>query len=206
MRPTQSSSETPPVTPPVTHFVFGDQGVQDHGWGCVYRCLQTCCTLGGLDVPSMEEIRKFFGVRERTWLEPIDCVRFAEARGLTARHIMTVHPRSRLRAFSRTEAPEVVLGRDEFMGQIARHVQQGPRHNAVIDNGTFSYAVLDAADASAADAGKAALEFLVGDPHCPRGPFDPHQPHKETSNPRWFRAADFVRDGATWAAALVGPM
>lgn len=62
-------------------YRYGSQGVNDHGWGCTYRNVQTLRKLKGLSVPTLSEIQTQVGIDPRgrgteLWIEPIDAKQF----------------------------------------------------------------------------------------------------------------------------------
>ena len=81
------------LPPRVSHY-SKDGAIQDAGWGCVYRCLQMLLSVLQDDVPTMEQLLRFFacwddyrrGVRgEELWLEPPDAARYLrEVHGIPA--------------------------------------------------------------------------------------------------------------------------
>jgi len=56
-------------------FRYGSQGVNDFGWGCVYRNVQTLRSLNDLPVPTIQEIQVEVGIDptgQQLWIEPVD--------------------------------------------------------------------------------------------------------------------------------------
>ncbi len=66
---------------PADIYRYGSQGINDHGWGCVYRNVQTLRKLNGLSVPTISEIQTQTGIDPRgrgteLWIEPVDAKQF----------------------------------------------------------------------------------------------------------------------------------
>ena len=62
-------------------YHYGSQGINDHGWGCVYRNIQTIRKLSGMSVPSIEDIQTASGIDPALsgsdlWIEPKQAIPF----------------------------------------------------------------------------------------------------------------------------------
>lgn len=63
-------------------YHYGSQGINDHGWGCVYRNIQTICQMTGTTpVPSIQDIQKASGINPDLsgtdlWIEPKQAMPF----------------------------------------------------------------------------------------------------------------------------------
>ena len=58
-------------------YKYGDQGINDYGWGCVYRNVQTLSALHGREIPTISEMQKSIGIDpdgngRNLWIEPVD--------------------------------------------------------------------------------------------------------------------------------------
>jgi len=62
-------------------YRYGSQGIDDHGWGCVYRNIQTIRKMSGMPVPSIEDIQRVSGIDpalsgKNLWIEPKQAMPF----------------------------------------------------------------------------------------------------------------------------------
>lgn len=170
-----------------------DDGVDDSGWGCVYRNIQSCAVRVTKPPPTVASILSFFDLEDRPpgrelWIEPWDAKCFFVAElGVGAEHIL--HNAAGQERFTRTPRDLPQLSRDEFVARICSHLSHDARNCTIIDDGCYSVVLLglerDAQDR---------VCFLVGDPHDRTAPAPPvlrRQPVDES-----FLVAQ-------WAACLV---
>lgn len=162
-------------------FGYGDHGVQDHGWGCVYRNIQTAYNSRNplSTVPTLHEMLLFFGfpsppvAGRSVWIEPQDACRFLSVHNIPCTHAATspdgkreslkVHLAGR---FTRTDLDSVqeVWTPEAFAKRCFDHLASDPRAVVILDNGTFSYTLLKALTLTS----KNCYAFLMGDPHQPQ--------------------------------------
>lgn len=73
-------------------YFYGCDDTQDHGWGCVYRCVQSVLSEfpdNVLSVPSIPDIARIIGknihdpVLKNRWIEPHNTIPVFERYGLT---------------------------------------------------------------------------------------------------------------------------
>ena len=140
-------------------FHYGDDGVADHGWGCVYRNIQSAVNAKGFEYPSMDTMLTHFGLQGHSgrdlWIEPIDACSFINTiYGLPTKHI---YLKKGLSNFTRTkERPETTIYENSTLTRmIYDHFSSCENPSIIIDNGTFSYILFP--DTSET--------VLVGDPH-----------------------------------------
>ena len=62
-------------------YHYGKNGVNDHGWGCVYRNIQTIQSLNNLPVTSIATMQKEIGIDSNKsgrdlWIEPVDARKY----------------------------------------------------------------------------------------------------------------------------------
>jgi len=60
---------------PMRIYGYGDQGIDDSGYGCVYRNLQSLMSLFTKSIPTIPELRGLLGIpfsrnARRMWIEP----------------------------------------------------------------------------------------------------------------------------------------
>lgn len=185
-------------------FAYGDESVADHGWGCVYRNIQTALHLasGGSQHISMGEIAgecegipsspPASGSVRSLWIEPIDGARILSKRGLVCRHYFLEAeplPAAAPWNFTRTAAPpateRVGMGATSWLN-MAAFLGKDERHSIIIDDGIMSFIVIDA---TVDEAG--AVSVLIADPHTP----DERQ--------RWYPVEAFFTRVARWAICEV---
>ena len=146
----------------IHHYGTGDIR-DDHGWGCVYRCLQMLVsTLEGQPVPTMTQLLRFFGLWERyarggsrgpdLWLEPPDAARYLRARcGATPVEWLYLPDadesgsaamrRCTPRHYRRQR--RVLTDSRQLLAVLAAHFEAPRPHPFIIDNGISAYILAD---------------------------------------------------------------
>lgn len=165
----------------VHHYGRGDI-TDDHGWGCVYRCLQMLIsTLDAQRVPTMRYLMQFFGTwplyqkgerSRRLWLEPPDAARYLWAvHGVRATQWLYAAPGRAAPAALRyapgyyrdTPQASVVSAWDALLRVLRDHFAQS-RCPVIIDNGTSAYILADVR-IDQKDEKNDINPFLIVDPH-----------------------------------------
>ena len=139
----------------VHHYGMGDIR-DDHGWGCVYRCLQMLAsTLEGVPVPAMAALLRFFGKWARyarrvrgpaLWLEPPDVARFLRVahriHSIEWLYLPNPDAESRMRRYTSDHyrcQRRVITDPLQLLAVLAAHFEASHPHPFVIDNGVSAY-------------------------------------------------------------------
>ena len=72
-------------------YKYGDQGINDYGWGCVYRNVQTLSAFNNTKVPTISEMQEKAGIDPslsgtQLWIEPNDTRSFLPWKKTLALH------------------------------------------------------------------------------------------------------------------------
>jgi hypothetical protein len=141
-------------------YHYGKCGMNDCGWGCTYRNIQTvisalaCGRGGGLEVPSMDELLGRAGkalcgggTSRRLWIEPHAAGLILERFGLECENLLFIQEDAVL---SRMQSTDIgvyttdggVIEHDEdaLVERIRGHFRVSGLP-VIIDDGTFSYAL-----------------------------------------------------------------
>ena len=137
-------------------YGYGDQGIDDSGYGCVYRNLQSLMSLFTKSIPTIPELRELLGIpfsrnARRMWIEP------PEAEELFRALVPHVPTKSVIYAKHKTPRFDLYPHRNIYRDPIDFHnfLCSSP-FPVLVDNGQSSYLVL------ACDQGRA---YIIGDPH-----------------------------------------
>jgi hypothetical protein len=142
-------------------FKYGDKGLNDHGWGCVYRNIQTAVHYYSGRVVDMDYMLTWFQTKDKygrgRWLEPVDACKFIDlACNIQTRHLF--FERENVSAFTRTDFSKVEVSKDlvYVRRMVENHLDDSKScKSVIIDNGTFSYILF-----------ASPVGLLRGDPHC----------------------------------------
>lgn len=185
----------------IRYFRYGDQAVDDHGWGCVYRNIQTACWKAFQQAPDIERMKAWFGLSGQRgtnlWIEPIDAMSFLQNQmQLSCDHYFVARGTTRTTAFKRTSLESMI--RDAVtildLNEILRMLfsgTDGPTASCIIDNGTYSYVLLGCR----VDAETSALWFRRADPHCQAG--------DRQQGVRWMQSEEVWGDSCSWSVCTV---
>ena len=193
---------TTAATPQPYHY--GIDGFPDHGWGCVYRNLQTA--VGALEwpVPSMPDLLRYFdkadlyarGVRgSDIWIEPPDAAQFLRdaADDVDVEEWLYLRRPEHARRMLRytPERPYGVARTTADPGRMHRvlveHFEAGGAP-VIIDNGISSYAL----------AGVDGEDYAILDPHVHDGARAAQTRARRDfwRSPLWMMALPRLRRGA----------
>lgn len=167
-------------TVPERVYFYGCDGVDDWGWGCVYRCAQTLLAAMGRPVPSLDQMMDMIGIdpaaagRDR-WIEP------KQVRDLVG----TLRPRvaldlvgwipspaavSRMRRTHLDDFDRIVGDWRYFHAAVVRHLRSDLP--CVCDDGVIGLCVVafEGPDPEGPDGPEGAGVYTLADPHAPRAP------------------------------------
>lgn len=167
-------------------FYYGCDGFNDHGWGCVYRCLQSLLSRRGHAVPSLPVMMQQLGIaltplRPRSmWIEPLDAKAFVPER--TQLVIFTRNESLAAEQMIRTtmqDADLVLRDGNAWEQHLRAALLRGP---VLVDNSVCSYLVLETALGG----------YVVMDPHRSRNQI------------RWS-SNQWIRNSSLWMALWFAP-
>ena len=140
-----------------TLYQYGDEGYNDHGFGCVYRNIQSIVSCLSLKDPSVtvpnirEMIREIKGpdfeklpAVER-WIEPIDACQYIKTKwGIDGENYMSIGYHGKppvILTTNKTIYEFSTYGSDEMIDLIKEHFRKSDVP-VLIDDGTMSYLIL----------------------------------------------------------------
>jgi hypothetical protein len=189
-------------------YHYGDEGISDSGWGCVYRNIQSAVKFYGEEafgrssrsnafVPSLPFMISYFGLEGNNgkdlWIEPIDACNFLTVSyEIPTRHIFL--KRNGVEYFTRTdvESLESFESVDEVVDILLKHVNSGTTtkigegKSIIIDDGVYSYILFSCGNPFYKG-------FFRGDPHC-----------SFNRDVKLIGAQDLLGENLSWAFCLVG--
>lgn len=120
-------------------FHYTSEGVDDVGWGCVYRAFQNACLLSGRAVPTMHDLlAKVPGTDSTQWIEPAQLVGGQFLPDDDTQHAVYCPPHSRAMRFtSPSDYSSRFLTPDPMVDWLKERLAQGCA--VVIDNGTMGF-------------------------------------------------------------------
>lgn len=161
----------------IQSYHYGDQGVQDHGWGCSYRNAQTVASYMRATVPSLPDMLSIFNLEKvykhggkRLWIEPpqvahvlrvlsrIDSTTLVFARTKGGLRMFEKHGmvRSTLEDFDNQLEGEY----DQLLTRLHKHFKESDGLPIIIDNGVCSFVLIP---------GTKPNTMILVDPHIERG-------------------------------------
>ncbi len=141
-------------------FYYGSDGFNDHGWGCVYRCLQSLLSRRGHPVPAIPDIMSHLSVPlqrdnpRSMWIEPKDVKTLVPERTQLVLYASDIASAQRRMMHTEWSDADVSFqDPDAWELHIRDALQNGP---VIMDDGIRSYLLLQPAGDG----------FLIMDPHA----------------------------------------
>ena len=163
------------IRPVYKTYCYGDEGLQDHGYGCSYRNIQTIISASGEWVPPIRELVAYFfpnyemlakTSKQSLWIEPYQIGEYLiKERNWKVNHALHICGSKDIHQILNTDpavyfqSPNKVYSmdiQDKLLERISDHFSE--KHvPIVIDNGTYSYCI--------ADIDKDSNQLMIIDPH-----------------------------------------
>tara|TARA_B110000008_G_C16952036_1_gene556705 strand:- start:155 stop:676 length:522 start_codon:yes stop_codon:yes gene_type:complete len=123
-------------------YHYGSQGINDHGWGCVYRNIQTLIALEStLPVPSLQTIQRELGIAgsggTSLWIEPVDAKRYLPWKQSLVVYTRVPHPEISMLRTTMDQVDHVVRDSAKCEEFLLSMLEKGQR--VLIDDTIYSY-------------------------------------------------------------------